>query len=516
MKKKSFYLVIGILLGINFQNFAQCNADFKESQDPTCVNSPVYFINISEYPSGTTFSWDFGAGATPATSTALNPPPVVYSTPGQKNVELIISNGGSCWDNKQRQLDVAPEPSVTFTSTAPVCPEVGVDFAYTGDLVLEYMWTFGEGATPSSSVLQNPTGIIYSSPGTKNVTLTVSNGFCSITTTQTIDIYSLPIAFAGEDTTICADRSVQLGTDPTANYSYSWFPPSVLDLPYSSNPVASPVASLTNFILSVTDATTGCQATDTILVTMLTPLISDAGNDVEICFGEEVQIGAALVEGQLYSWSPVAGLDDELIPNPISSADTTTLYTLTVTDGICDPVFDDVLVTVHPLPDANAGVNDTITTGSEIQLIATGGVQYIWTPSFSLSNSAVFNPIASPDETTVYTVSVTDIYGCVKTDDIEITVIEPSYWFPNAFTPDGNGINDVFYIRGEGITDFELYIFNRAGQLVYYSENFYEGWNGKKQGSNEEMPEGAYMFKIKGVDTNDTPIDDSGVINLIR
>jgi gliding motility-associated-like protein len=487
------------------------------STAPQCTGLTVDFTNTGT--TGLSYSWDFGTGATPSTSTDENPTGIIYSSSGSKIISLTTTNTGSgCSVTTNQSININQTPNTGFTSTAPVCVEEGVDFSNTGTSGNEwiYNWDFGEDANPSTSTSENPVNIMYSTGGSKSVSLTIFNSFCSNTSTDIIDINSLPIAFAGIDTTICANRSIQLGTDPTADYQYSWFPPNIFDFPESSNPIASPIASFTNIILTVTNLVTGCQAIDSVSLTMLNPMIANAGNDVEICFGDVIQIGASLIEGQYYTWSPTSGLDDAFLPNPLSSPDTTTLYTLTVNANGCDPVFDEVLVQVHPLPDANAGLNDTITTGSEIRLIATGGIQYIWSPPYALSNTAVFNPIANPTETTIYTVSVTDVYGCVNSDDVEIMVIDPSYWIPNAFTPDGNGTNDVFYVRGEGISNFELYIFDRSGHLVYYSQDFYEGWTGKMQGSNKELPEGAYLFKIKGTDSTGSPIEDSGMINLIR
>lgn len=679
---KKIFLLYFILVVFGIKVNAQCNADFRAEPDPTCVNSAVYFINISEYSGSTNFFWDFGPGATPATWNGPTPPPVFYSTPGPKNVDLILT--GSCNDIRQRTIDIAPEPVVTFSTTAPECTGTGVDFNYTGDQMMTYEWVFGEGAIPYSSTLQNPQGVIFNTAGTKTVYLTVSNGFCNITRTtdivinqtpdagftstapqctgldvdfsntgttglsyqwdfgassspststnenptgisystsgskvislittngstgcsatstgtininptptvsftstapvcvgdpvnfintgttgqewsyswdfgdnssptvsstehpsnviyetggqktvtfviynglcvntavNTIDINPLPTVYAGEDTTICADRSIQLGEFPQNDMSYSWFPSNTLDTSNIANPTASPIAPMTNYILTATNNITLCQNSDSVLITMLSPLIADAGNDMEICFGDEIQIGAALIEGQEYNWSPEFNIEDITVPNPFVNPDTTVTYLLSVTGGRCDPVFDEVKVLVHPLPDANAGLDTTITTGSEVQLIATGGIQYFWTPEYDLNNSAIFNPIASPIETTEFIVSVTDIYGCIKSDSVIVSVIEPSYWVPNAFTPDNNGSNDIFYVRGNGFEDFELFIFNRNGKIIYYSNNTEEGWNGKNKTTGEIMPKGAYLFKIRGKDSTGNNIDQTGIINLIR
>jgi gliding motility-associated-like protein len=97
-----------------------------------------------------------------------------------------------------------------------------------------------------------------------------------------------------------------------------------------------------------------------------------------------------------------------------------------------------------------------------------------------------------------------------------ITVIAPDVWLPNAFTPGGNGRNDVFYVRGKGIENFEFAIFNRWGEQVFYSKDMNMGWNGTKQPTGEELQEGAYIYIVKGELSNGDPVNMKGLVNLIR
>ena len=193
----------------------------------------------------------------------------------------------------------------------------------------------------------------------------------------------------------------------------------------------------------------------------------------------------------------------------------TTLYTVTVSYEGCANITDDVLVIVHPLPDANAGPDDSITIGSSKQLVATGGVQYTWTPTIGLDNAGIYNPVAGPNTLTIYSVEVIDIYGCVNTDTMTLTVINPSFWVPNAFTP-GESTNNIFFVRGEGINGFEFWIFNRWGETIFSSNDMGSGWNGSHQMSDKMMPEGAYVYTIKGTMTNGDPVNVNGLVNLIR
>src|ERR1051326_1000111 len=111
---------------------------------------------------------------------------------------------------------------------------------------------------------------------------------------------------------------------------------------------------------------------------------------------DSLQIGAALISGQNYLWSPVSGLSNPAMPNPMASPSATTTYTLAVTGPGCGPVIDEVTVTVHPFPVINAGPDDTITVGASTPLLATGGIHYSWSPLSGLNDAGIPDPVANP------------------------------------------------------------------------------------------------------------------------
>ena len=133
-------------------------------------------------------------------------------------------------------------------------------------------------------------------------------------------------------------------------------------------------------------------------------------------------------------------------------------------------------------------MDDTIMVGSSAQLIATGGVQYFWLPEKGLDNPDLYNPVASPDSTADYIVTVTDLFGCVNTDSVIVVVYnyEKPFWLPTAFTPDADGHNDIFYVRGQTFQSFEFSVYNRTGEILFYTKDMKRGWDGRKM-SGEEM-----------------------------
>jgi gliding motility-associated-like protein len=525
--------------GITYHTAGNKNITLTVTNQFGCVTSASQAISINALPTafagldktvcagttvqlggasviGNTYGWQ--PSGTLSSSTISNPvaTPVSPLTPYLLTV-TALSTGCKNYDTVN--ITVNPIPLATFSSNAPVCEGIAVNFANTGSsgAGVTYSWDFGKGADPALSTAQNPQGITYHSPGTKTITFAVTNSYgCVTSTTQTISIHALPIAFAGLDTTICANTSVQLGQPGVSGNTYSWFPSSTLSNKTLSNPIASPVAPVTSYVLTVINTSNGCKNQDTVNVTMLAPLKAYAGNDGTICRYDQFQLGTGLVKGQVYSWSPVKGLTNPTLANPVASPDSSTIYTLTVTGSGCGTITDNVTITVHQLPVVDAGADDTISTGATAQLSAKGGIQYSWLPETGLNNSGIYNPLAHPDQSTQYTVTATDIYGCVNKDTMLLTVLSAHFWVPTAFTPDGNGISDVFFVRGEGIQNFECTVFNRWGEQIFISRNIEIGWDGKRQNGGEELPEGAYVYHIKGTLSTGTPVASTGMINLIR
>ncbi len=165
-------------------------------------------------------------------------------------------------------------------------------------------------------------------------------------------------------------------------------------------------------------------------------LTADAGDDVEICFGDSTQLGGDPTASDglapfIYNWSPVAGLNDAALANPTASPSATTTYTLIVTDATGCKDTSEVVVTVNPELFAHAGENQTIAVGQTVQLggdqTATGGTapfSYLWSPSSGLNDATAANPQATPEATTTYVVTVSDSKGCTVTDTVTITVHE--------------------------------------------------------------------------------------------
>lgn len=165
----------------------------------------------------------------------------------------------------------------------------------------------------------------------------------------------------------------------------------------------------------------------TINVVVLPQVVANAGPDISSCSGDTAQLQAS--GGTIYSWFPTAGLSDPNIANPQYFINGTRTYVVTITNSSGCVGTDTVVVTALARPNVWAGTDQTINAGGTVQLNATGGTSYAWSPSTGLSCTNCANPIASPLVTTTYTVTGTGPNGCTNSDEMVVTV-------------DGVGIDD--------------------------------------------------------------------------
>jgi len=171
-------------------------------------------------------------------------------------------------------------------------------------------------------------------------------------------------------------------------------------------------------------------------------------------------------------------------------------------------------VQISPAPIINFNSNITLKNGSGVQLnpVITGNIQsYLWSPTYALSDSISANPIASPTKTTTYTLTATSTAGCDTSARITVTVVDDVI-VPNAFTPNGDGINDFWDLKGIILfPNCTVSIFNRYGSRLFYSKGYSKPWYGTYNGS--PVPVGTYYYII---DLKDGSPLLSGPVTVVR
>ncbi|QHS63703.1 T9SS type B sorting domain-containing protein [Chitinophaga agri] len=224
---------------------------------------------------------------------------------------------------------------------------------------------------------------------------------------------------------------------------------------------------------------------------------------------------AAIVTGgtppYTYTWNNVAG------STTISNLQAGT-YQLVVSDNTNCAVQESIMLDNVVLPPVYISNNDTtINIGQSVQLNAYNAVDYAWTPVAGLSCVTCADPVATPSQTTTYTVTTVTGMNCVKTDLVTINVtFNNSLYIPTAFTPNADGVNDLFVIKSRGVATYNIQIFSRWGQLLFNSTNPGEHWDGRYKGVLQ--PAGSYIYVVTysffGDKSSETT--QKGVFTLIR
>jgi gliding motility-associated-like protein len=217
-----------------------------------------------------------------------------------------------------------------------------------------------------------------------------------------------------------------------------------------------------------------------------------------------------------YSWSPTTGVSNPAIANPVLAPQATTTYTVTATLGTCTQQRT-VTVTVFEGATANAGPDATILAGDVIQLQATASAgTYLWTPATGLSATNILNPVATPAITTTYTLNVTSPQGCLASDNATITVVPYCVKPMEAFTPNGDGINDLWLLTNGTacLTRISAQVFNRYGSKVYESNDYKNNWNGTYEG--KPLPDGTYYYIISFDLINGKRVQLKGNLTILR
>ncbi|CAG5078240.1 gliding motility-associated C-terminal domain-containing protein [Parvicella tangerina] len=353
-------------------------------------------------------------------------PSVWPSTTTDYIVEVTDAN--SCINADTIRIVVNPLPIVDAGLDLEMCIYDSIQLNVTG--AVDYIWS--PDSTLSQNDISNPFSNALDSE-TFVVLGTDANG-CQNTDTMELIVHDLPIVMASQDTAICIYDTASIGA--TGALQYEWSPSADLAAPNDAMTLAYP-QDTTVYIVEGTDAN-GCVNVDSLILTVDPLPIANAGIDVDICRGDSTQLTAS--GGESYYWTPMDSIVDENVFNPIVYPDTTTEYIVTVVDSNACVNYDSVNVNVFrvaTIPDTSICLTDSI----QLAVYGSPGNQFVWTPSDGLSESNLPNPMASPENSTTYTVTVSDVAGCVDQASVNITVFDiPIIGFSYVLTPDCDGV----------------------------------------------------------------------------
>ncbi len=495
-------------------------ASFKRKADLICDSGTVQFNNTSiNNDRIVNYLWNFGDGKTSAEADPLHE----YTKPGVYKTSLSVVTQRGCRDSvlNPDPIKVNSKPRFSIAGNAGACVPALIDFrgvlSNPDTSKVSWKWDFANG---NASTQQNPASQNYTASGlfTVKAVATSSNG-CTNTVFKTIDIYPLPELKTSDDV-LCFGSTATLKVSGAR--TYSWSPSTFLSCTNCAMPVIKADSSIKYFVKGTSDK--GCVSKDSLSVTVKFPFKLSVSKEDSLCLGRSLELHASGTER--YTWSPATGLNNPSSASPVASPVKSTTYRVIGTDTkgcFKDTAY--VPVSVFPFPEVNAGADKTINVGQQVEIkpaISEDVVDFVWTPKTAIVSSNSTSIVVNPKESIEYTIDVKNAGGCKASDKVSVFVLcnNANVFVPNTFSPNGDGVNDIFFPRGSGVFKIKSFkIFNRWGELVFEKANFNAnnpsaGWDGTYKGS--KLSPDVFVYMLDVVCDNNTSLVFKGNIALLR
>lgn len=494
--------------------------------DSVCLGSETLFTDLSQLNGGLVNFWQWTSSDSGFISNIQNPS-YLFPNPGSYSVSLTTSGNGSnscIGTTLTKTVFVVDKPKADFNDVTPCEGQsitlIDSSYSTNGQSISFCWWNLGNGQysnncnptfTFPTSGLHPIQHVVLDDRGCLSDTL---NAALVIADKPQIDFLLSPV-ICGDSSMVFTDAStMQFGQSSQwtwiqNNVAFSNTNPTREFFPYGDQQVGLVVTS--NF---------GCLS-DTLYKSfklIRKPSIGFDFNDTckfnPVFFtAQETDISANIIQ---WNWSLGDGSTSS--SNSFSHVYVANgAYPILLNASSADGCSSDTLRGVVNIYGTNAFAgNDTIVSPDQpIQLQASGGISYSWSPAEGLNNTSVSNPIAIVNENTTFYLEAFTPGGCPSYDTINIIVYKgPDIYMPTAFTPDGDGLNDVIKPFLVGIKKFDYFIiYNRYGQQIFNTSSRGYGWDGTFKGI--KQPTGTYIWQISGEDYTGKKIYKKGAVLLL-
>ena len=417
-----------------------------------------------------------------------------------------------------------------------VNPSTGIISTVAGNGIQGYS---GDGGPALKASFYRPVDLALDAEGNLYIADARNNVIRKITFCTTSSMATPSISITASAIEICSGALVSFSAIPVNGGStpvYSWSVNGIgigTNSPdYTSNTLVNGDVVSCGLASSATCLTTTTANSNAISMTVnpsLTPSITVEATGTTICAGDPVSFTATVgnsINNPIYQWQvngmAVGGNTADYESRQFSNGDIV-LCKVTGNDGCAVGSSTGIIMTVNPVPQIGPTPDILLPLGQSITLNpqVTGDINsYSWSPGKGLSDSTIHDPIASPSNTTLYTLTVKTAQGCAASATIKVEVYG-KLSIPNAFTPNGDGKNDIFYVLGgpPGSSIRDLSVYNRWGQKVFQVHDGVTadpafGWNGMYNGA--PAPTGAYIYSLTIRFADGTQQQLQGTVILVR
>jgi len=486
---------------------------------PTANNTGPYctgdLVQLNSPAGSATDDW---AGPGGYTASNIQNPSFSPANPIMTGIYIVtVTNAFNCSATASTAVVVNALPVAFANNTGPYCEGYTVDVSSGGGS--DYDWVGPGGFTLLNTQNATIPGANMAMNGTYTVTVTDVNN-CSSTATTLMVVNPLPLPTANNTGPYCEGAPINLSS--TGGASYNWAGPAGYASPMQ-NPTLNPSTVAMDGAYTVTATSgAGCSSTTSTTVVVTAVPIPTASNTGPYCEGQTVELRSN--GGSSYSWlGPLSYGNLQQNPDINGSIPGMTgTYTVTASDGAGCTASATTMVIVYPHPTAVPLFNpqNPTTLSPEVNFFNESYaniVSYYWEIGTSTYGTTSFTH--EFDAPGIYDcfLMVTNQWGCTDTTDFKVTVeAETSIYIPNSFTPNGDEMNELFFVYGENWARMELIIFDRWGGEVFYSTDPTKGWNGTMNNAGETLMAGTYTYKVYIIDFYGKEHNIMGHVNIIR
>ncbi len=474
------------------------------SKDAASLLYATFFggIGIPEHVDGGTSRFDKKGIIYQAVCAGCGGSNAFPTTPGawsNTNKSYFYYNDGtySGWasncNNAAFKFDLVSLKSIFTAGKADSCGKSSVDFVNTSLGGKLFNWNFGDGKT---SNLQNPGTHFYTAPGAYTITLIVTDlTTCIGKDTSKVNVFVPPIPpikFNVLDTTICEGTSVQLFATNNPTYTYKWTPATSLNADNIANPTSTPVTPITYHV--VVEDTNQCKVQKNVKVNLFPPAFIDAGPNQLICPNTSVHLTATGNGKFVWELSPYLSCSVCKSPKVTPPTVSDDYYSVEITDINGCKKTDSVRVVTKPFPQITVSLDwegrcygEDVRFKSHVHLSDTTcpvAGNLLWKFGDG-SSSNEQDPVHQYNNAGQFPVTVQYAYSNIAKDTVYMMIKDSCFknvFIPNTFTPNGDGNNDLVYLRTINASKILLRIFNRWGEEVFRTESLHDGWDGTYKG----------------------------------